>query len=77
MASEVEKKYDAFIASIDNSVAGSDMYGNLSWHIECSAESNAIDMGLNPSNPDFYKAAYETAVMCHDAWQDFYPQLIN
>jgi hypothetical protein len=59
--------YTAFITSIDNAVAGSDEYGNLAWHIDCSAMANGATMA----------ECLDTARMILDCWQDFYPQLIK
>ena len=65
-------RYDAFIASIDVSIAGRDQYGDLRWHIECSAEANAT--GDNQSE-EWFGSALESARMCADDWKSFYPQL--
>jgi len=74
-----EQAYDDFIANIDTSVAGSDQYGDLRWHVACSAEANAGDMQAEGSaeatDTGFYEAALSTARSCVDCWQDYYPQL--
>ena len=72
---EVQKmhEYEAFIASIDNSKAGTDEYGNLAWHVDCSAQANACD--TCPDGEGFWEVALDTAKMCADDWKGFYPQL--
>jgi hypothetical protein len=62
---------DQYIQTIDETVAGRDIYGGLRFHIQCSAEANANDM-----NGDWETNAVNTAKMIMDCWQDFYPQLI-
>ena len=63
------KDYEAFISSIDDSVAGKDEFGGLAWHIDCSATAN-MDGG------DDWDGAYRTAEMIMDCWPDFYPQIV-
>jgi hypothetical protein len=65
---QLQAKYESLIASIDNSVAGTDEYGNLAWHVDCSAIANMRHS---------WKEAIDTANMIIDCWQDFYPQLIK
>jgi hypothetical protein len=81
---EPEANYRAFIASIDTSVCGRDEYGDLRWHIECSAEGNAGDMLTGQTfDTDYdyedalYTAALATARDCADDWRSMYPQLAN
>ena len=62
-----QAEYNEFIEGIDNSVAGTDEYGNLAWHIDSTATSNA----------DNYEDMIATARMALDCWEDFYPQLIK
>jgi len=71
-----QAQYEAFIAAIDTSIAGSDEYGDLRWHVACSAEANAGDM-MAEGNEDFYAAALATAEMCLDDWKSYYPQLVK
>ena len=66
-----------FMATVDDSVAGSDEHGGLSWHIECSAEANANDMSFMPGSDDWEHWAVETAKMCLDDWRGFYPYLVK
>ncbi len=78
------EKYEAFTASIDTTVAGQDEYGDLRWHVECSAEGNAGDtmkeMGLTYETTldyedAFYAVALATAKECADDWRSYYPEL--
>ena len=71
-----QARYEAFITAIDTSVAGSDKYGDLRWHVACSAEANANDM-MKEGYEDFYVAALETAEMCLDDWPAYYPDLVK
>ena len=73
-----QAKYETFIAGIDNSVAGSDFYGNLSEHVACSAEGNACDAADGINDPEgWYAVALSTAEMIVDDWTSFYPELIK
>ena len=65
---EYEKKYFELIESIDGSQAGTDDYGGLAWHIDCSAMANSEGS---------WEKAHDTAVMIFDCWQDFYPELVK
>jgi hypothetical protein len=74
-----EKAYRAFIAAIDVSVAGRDGYGDLRWHVECSAEANAGDT-MNETggawfSDEYWASALDTAKMCADDWRSYYPKL--
>jgi uncharacterized UPF0160 family protein len=73
------EQYQAFIAAIDCTQAGADDYGNLAWHVDCSAQANACDM-QNEQGKDatrYWSDALSTAEMIVDCWQDYYPQLIQ
>jgi len=76
-----KEKYEAFIASIDTSVAGRDGHRDLRWHIECCAEANATDMQregtATRTEAGWYAAALATAEMCLDDWKGHFPQLIK
>jgi hypothetical protein len=74
-----ERAYQNFIAAIDTSIAGRDNYGDLRWHIECSAETNAGDT-MNETGGEWYsdeywQSALSTAKLCADDWRGYYPQL--
>lgn len=69
---EAAIKYADFIESIDNSVAGVDQYGNLAWHVDCSARAN----GEGRTGAELEKSCLDTAIMIMDCWGDFYPWLI-
>jgi hypothetical protein len=74
-----EHTYRLFLDMIDTSVAGRDNYGDLRWHVECSAETNAGDT-MNDTGGTWYSDAYwasalDTAKMCVDDWRSFFPQL--
>lgn len=62
------QKYQDFIASIDNSVAGSDFHGNLASHVDCSVQANA-EAGATDDD------LISQAKMILDCWESFYPQL--
>jgi hypothetical protein len=71
---EARSRYEAYIAAIDVSVAGRSEYGDLRWHVECSAETNASDTA--PLNTiEWYETAFETARMAHEDWRNWYPEL--
>lgn len=72
-------KFQAFLETIDVSQAGTDEYGDLRWHIECSALANANDSfsGATFSEEAWAEMAYDTAFMIYDCWEDFYPQLVK
>ena len=82
---KTEAEYKRFLENIDNSVAGEDEFGNLTWHVECTSETNAGDTcreeGLtfedNAYNSRYWEMALATATGAADAWQDYYPQLIK
>jgi hypothetical protein len=67
--------YQRFIAAIDSSVAGTDEYGDLAWHVDCSAQANAGDMGY-ASPEEYWTNALSTAEVVLDDWHSYYPQLI-
>jgi hypothetical protein len=78
--------YNAFISSIDDSIALRGPYGGLRWYISCSAETDAADTaaenatcrsGLTPYEQEelFYADALAIARMVYDCWQDYYPEL--
>ena len=67
--------YEAFLAAIDVTIAGTDEYGDLRWHVECTAVSNANDCNL--SGEHWYKMALDTAEQAYDDWKSYYPQLIK
>ena len=71
--SEYEYEYDEYLKSIDVSVAGSDNFGDLRWHVDCSSLAN-IDEFVEA---DEWVQALNTAKMIMDCWEDFYPQLIK
>ena len=79
MTETAEQIYRNFLASIDTSVAGRDQYGDLRWHVECSAEANATDMQQEKTTAQttdgYYAAALSTAKICLDDWESYYPQL--
>lgn len=66
------EEYTALIDGIDSSVAGSDEYGNLAWHVDCSATANASGNTF----VEKFQSQIDTAKMILDCWEDFYPQLI-
>ena len=68
-------KYSNFLDAIDVSVANSDHYGNLRWHVDCTALANAEDEEWD--SDDYWCAALGTARMVLDCWEDFYPQLVK
>jgi hypothetical protein len=76
--------FHTFLNSIDTSIAGRDEYGDLRWHIESSAETNAQDtlseQGFKSNNPHEYEnalygLALENAKFILDDWTSYYPQL--
>lgn len=74
-----QQRYDSFLDSIDVSVAGTDVYGNLRDAIDCSALANASTMAAEYDDAAwefYYENALATAEMCLNDWQSLYPQLI-
>lgn len=77
------QEYQDFLSSIDNSKALTDSYGNLAWHVDCSATENAgdtlveqfSDLDGTERTEKFYELCLSNAVMMDDCWIDFYPQL--
>ena len=64
---EIEMTYQEFLASIDNSQAGTDDFGNLAWHIDCSVMANV--------ETDDEAEWISQGRMILDDWRGFYPQL--
>lgn len=72
-------KLQAFLDTIDITQAGTDEYGDLRWHIQCSAEGNASD-SFTPetfTEEAWQGMALETAIMLYDCWKDYFPQLVK
>lgn len=72
-ADRLFETYRNFIDAIDNSLMGSDEYGNLAWHVDCTAQANAADDA--DTEEEFFRVALETAKMALDDREGFYPQL--
>ena len=81
--SEARAKYEAFLAAIDNSIAGRDQNGStLAERVAGSAEQNANDTMVErghdawPMNdPEYWAIALETARFMLDDWWTNYPEL--
>ena len=69
---EACKAYADFIEGIDSSVAGTDDYGDLSWHIDCSARAN----GYGNTGAELERSCLDPAIMILGCWEDFYPWLV-
>ncbi len=65
-------EYTQFLDAIDVSVAISDDYGDLRWHVDCTSLANAEGAG-----DEYWCSALATARMVVDCWQDFYPDLVK
>ena len=84
-AERAENAYKYYIGMIDVSVAGTDTYGDLAWHVDCSAFQNGCDTAAEQGHNTYcatsryviYTYALTTARMIVDCWQDYYPQLIK
>lgn len=81
--SEARAKYEAFLAAIDNSIAGRDQNGStLAERIGGSAEQNANDTMVERghdawavNDPEYWTIALETARFMLDDWRNNYPEL--
>ena len=77
--------YYEFLNSIDVSVAGKDHYGDLRWHVECSADQNGEDTAQESGYREYtderviavFESSLATARMIVDSWQDYYPELVK
>ena len=75
---DAKAKYHKFLESIDTSVAGCDDYGDLRWHIECTASTNANDTSEEQggfTETQWYEMALATAEFALDDWRGWYPWL--
>ena len=73
--SEAKAKYEAFIAAIDNSIAGrNDNNQTLADRVAGSAEQNASDTP-HATVVEYWDIALETARFMFDDWRNNYPEL--